>query len=93
MSNKQSDSLYTIVHRQHKHISPEQYMYDYKMEYITKFRRAHLDESTIKQRVLSKKIGISESILNRFRKDPNMISFYTNQTKKINNAISTDKNE
>jgi hypothetical protein len=48
MSNKQSDSLYTIVHRQHKHISPEQYMYDYKMEYITKFRRAHLDESTIK---------------------------------------------
>ncbi len=49
MSNKQSDSLNTIVYRQDKHISPEQYMYDYKMEYVTKFRKAHLDEPTIRK--------------------------------------------
>ncbi len=44
MSNKQSGTSNTIVYRQDKHISPEQYMYDCKMEYITKFRNAHLVE-------------------------------------------------
>jgi hypothetical protein len=98
MSNKQSDSLNTIVYRQDKHIPPQKYMYDYKMEYIIKFRKAYLEEPTIRKRVLCKKIGISESTLNRFMKDLNMLSFYTyrstkdlSRKNKANNGISTDE--
>ncbi len=63
-------------------------MYDYKMEYITKLRKAYLDEPTKRKRVLCKKIGISESTLSRFMKDLNMLSFYTNRfTKGLNRKI------
>lgn len=98
MSNKPSDSLNTIVYRKDKHITPDEYLYDFKMEYITKFRKAHLEEPMIKKRPLCKKIGLSESTLNRFMKDLNMKSFYTNRKgkrhigcKPINTSIGQDQ--
>jgi hypothetical protein len=74
MINKQSDSLNTIVYRQDEHISPQKHIYDYKMEYITQFRKTHLDAPMLRKRAFCKKIVLSESTLNRSMKDLNVIS-------------------
>lgn len=83
MSTKPRDSLNRIVYRKDKLISPEEYLNDYKLEYITKFREAHLNEPMTRKRVLCKKIGLSENTLNRFMKDLNLKSFYRSRKKRI----------
>ncbi len=57
MSNKPSDSLNSIIYRKDQYTTPDEFIYDYKMEYITKFKYAHLAGPTIRKRVLCKKIG------------------------------------
>lgn len=82
MSTRSRDSLNRIVYRKDKQISPEEYLNDYKLEYITKFREAHLNEPMTRKRILCKKIGLSESTLNRFMKDLNVKSFYRDKKKR-----------
>jgi hypothetical protein len=52
MSNKQSDSPNTIVYRKEKHITPEQYMNDYKMEYKACQRTLDVDQMWIQFKII-----------------------------------------
>src|SRR6266487_2629072 len=76
MIKNQTESLNSMIFRKDKHLTPTEYMYDYKVLYITKFKQAHLADPKVRKRALCNKIGLSERTLDRYMKDVGYPSFY-----------------
>ena len=62
---KDSSDLNGIIYRKEKTITPGDILFDYKLPYVDKFRNAKLAESDSSKKVICKKIGISQSTLQR----------------------------